>query len=284
MFYIGDGVTAVISDLAITGGSWYYGGAIDNDGGTLTVDNCNIYGNVATNRGGGIYNLGVLTVVDSTITENSTTGLSGTMTSNGNGGGIYNLGLLTVIDSDISGNEANGYGGGIYNDLACILTLSNSTVSQNSATIDGAGVYNGGTATMINCTIAGNMAEDAGGGIADVGSSDNAATLAVTNCTIAFNTAEGDGGGICSNDYSTVTLANTIVAQNTNGESTSPDIYGSVTANFCVIGDDTGATLDDESGDNITNVDPGLETLADNGGPTANHRLGFRQRCHQCRQ
>ena len=64
------------------------------------------------------------------------------------GGGIWNRGMLTVIDSTISGNTAD-YGGGIYNLLnhrtnVTMLAVTNSIISGNSATLFG-GDYHGYT-------------------------------------------------------------------------------------------------------------------------------------------
>jgi hypothetical protein len=66
-----------------------------------------------TAPGGGIFNAGVLTVTDSTVSRNSP-------------GGIYNDGTLALITSTISGNSA----GGITNNTGS-LTMNNSAVSAN---------------------------------------------------------------------------------------------------------------------------------------------------------
>src|SRR5262249_58549116 len=53
------------------------------------------------------------------------------------GGGIYNMGTLTVTDSTLSGNSAAGEGGGIYN--MGTLAVTDSTLSGNSAVLTGRG-------------------------------------------------------------------------------------------------------------------------------------------------
>ncbi|VAW42509.1 hypothetical protein MNBD_CHLOROFLEXI01-1452 [hydrothermal vent metagenome] len=58
-----------------------------------------------------------------------------------NGGGIYNSGILTVTNSTLSSNSANN-GGGIYNNSGT-TTVTNSTFSGNSANNDGGGILNG---------------------------------------------------------------------------------------------------------------------------------------------
>ena len=132
-----------------------------------------------------------------------------------NGGGIYNVGTLTVTDSTISNNSAssggglvNNYGGGVYN--VGILTVSGSTFSNNSAvsgsglynpTGNGGGLYNGGTATVTNTTITGNSAGIVGLGSIDFGNGggiDNTGTLTVTDSSFSGNSSTGYGGGIYS--------------------------------------------------------------------------------------
>jgi hypothetical protein len=63
-----------------------------------------------------------LTVVNCTVSGNSTSG------SSDKGGGIYNGGTATIANSIISGNSsdaASGSGGGIYNDGSA-MTITNS--------------------------------------------------------------------------------------------------------------------------------------------------------------
>ena len=98
----------------------------------LTIRN----GSGHTHGGGGIYNLGTLTLTNATISGN---GSDDTVApSAGLGGGIYNSGTLTIVQSTVSGNSvsrfrtgASAYGGGIYNTGK--LTVTNSTVSANQA-------------------------------------------------------------------------------------------------------------------------------------------------------
>jgi hypothetical protein len=69
-------------------------------------------------------------------------------------------------------------------------------------------------------------------------------------------------------------MNNSIVAENTligEPRSSGTDILGSATANFSLIGDIEGATI--VGTNNVTDVDPMLGPLADNGGPTLTHAL-----------
>ena len=61
--------------------------------------------------------------------------------SNASGGGVYNLGTLTVIGSTFTNNSANlGFGGGLANSGGT-LTVINSTFTDNSA-LAGGGLAN----------------------------------------------------------------------------------------------------------------------------------------------
>ena len=180
VFTVNPGVNAQLSGMTIQGGKgtndpfWnaYLGGGIEFVGGgiynlgTLTVDSCAINGNSAK-IGGGIYNGGnsfiigendaTITVTDSTISGNSATVY---------GGGIDNEGTATVTGGTIiSGNSATLFGGGgIENDGTATVT-GGTIISHNTATVNGGGLdnYATGTATVTGSTISGNSAKWGGG-------------------------------------------------------------------------------------------------------------------------
>jgi hypothetical protein len=119
------------------------------------------------------------------------------------GGGILNLGTLTVSGCAVSNNKAGppdtaggGSGGGICN--FGTLTVSNSTLSGNSAQYGG-GIYNGGTLTVSGCTVSYNFSGTSGdgGGIYNF----NGCTLTVSTSTFFYNVPDNisgsytDGGG-----------------------------------------------------------------------------------------
>ncbi len=85
--------------------------------------------------GGGIHNLGRLTIDGATIEGNAATGEMG---ADGRGGGIYNAGDLTVTRSTISSNQAEQYGGALYNAspdpaVPVTATVTASTIAYNLA-------------------------------------------------------------------------------------------------------------------------------------------------------
>jgi hypothetical protein len=156
-----------------------------NAGATLQVRRLTVSNGGRPLSGGGIYNEGNLMVTDCTVANNRAV----------LGGGISNRGLLVVVNSTFSGNSA-GFGGGIYNEGTA--TISNSTLAANAAVRvaaapvgNGGGIANSGILRVINCTIANNGAS-AGGGVFNIAAPGISNTLTITNTIIANNS-----GGDC---------------------------------------------------------------------------------------
>ena len=228
--------------------------------------------------------------VDALVTA-SISGLTITRgTTTGNGGGLANVGTLTLTNCTVSGNSATGAGGGLYNDGT--LTVTDCTVSGNSAaghaiivghflapgtSAGGGGLYNGGTLTMTNCTVSGNSgsAGDMGcGGVANGNSyfGNFGATLTLTNCTISANS--GWVGGLLAQG-APVTLTNTIVAENAGAgiiaANGGGDIYAySLSGSNNLVGTAyyTGGLTNGVNGNLIGVTNPLLAPLGNYGGPT----------------
>src|SRR5881392_2056415 len=71
---------------------------------------------------------------------------------------IFNSGVLTIANSTISGNHATNTGGGITNHAVGTLVLTHVTITANTATTASAGLGSDGPATIGNSIIAGNIA------------------------------------------------------------------------------------------------------------------------------
>jgi predicted outer membrane repeat protein len=287
-----DGSAVTITNSTLSGNSAGNGGGIRTEVGTLTVTSSTFSGNSAFLGGGILIAVGsTVTITNSTLSANS-----------GTGGGIFNSGMLTVTNSTLSSNStgSTGSGGGIYNANPGMITLTTSTLSGNSAFTAG-GILNegGGTVTIASSTLSGNFAigarpgaEGGGGAIA------NAGALTITNSTLSGNSAGGFGGGaiygggtltIASSTLSgnfafgggfaggaagggirgTVThVRNTIIAGNT--APTAPDLAGDLgsqgSQGYNLIGNTQGGSGFDPT--DLLNVDPLLGPLQDNGGPT----------------
>ena len=134
----------------------------------LTLSGMTLKRGFVTGHGGGIYNLGTLTLTNMTLSGNTATG-DGIYS---DGGAVYNEGSATLTNTILSGNSATGSrsdGGAIYN-ASGTLTLANSTVFGNSVTggdSDGGGICNdiGGVFGIVNTTVSDNSSRRRGGGI-----------------------------------------------------------------------------------------------------------------------
>jgi VCBS repeat-containing protein len=287
IFLIGDPFIVLETDttlqsLTLTGGRSAIGGAVYAHGtGALTLLDSTVSGNSTVGNagyGGGIAGF-FLTLTNSTVSGNATEG------DDALGGGAFVYGndgdFITLTNSTVSGNFMTGdrsAGGGI---AGTDITLINSTVSGNS--VAGAGAGGGGIVeigitgasgvTLINSTVSGNSVagDDVfGGGIVAI----NAVTL--TNSTVSGNSATGSNahsGGIAGD--TTVTLTNAIVLGNVSPLTN--EISGTIVANGLNI---VGTGGDSDPVDHIINGDPTLVfehtvangaatagMLADNGGP-----------------
>jgi hypothetical protein len=258
--------------IARAAGSPDFGILAVRSGAVVTLSGLTLTNGGPGEIGGGIYNLGTLTLSNSTLSSNS----------GSYGGGIDNEGTLTLISSTLSGNRSTFDGGGIFNRGQ--LTLISSTLSGNMANFGGGGgIYSNNTLKLISSTLSGNMAAENGGGI------DNHGFATVTNATITANRADADfnntgqGGGIFSPAGGTLLLLrNTIVAGNFRGAASArDDVKGAVGPSaFNLVGDGTGLagiSNNDANGNLVGTalapIDPRLGPLQDNGGPTQTHAL-----------
>lgn len=200
--------SVTMSALTITKGMAQYGGGIIvEDGASLTLNSSAVTDNHApgyTDSGGGIYNMGTLTVNYSTVGGNS---------AGGRGGAIVNRTTLTLLSSLVIYNSA-AYSGGIDNDYDATATLTNSTIGSNQAIKEsGGGIGNSGTLALYSSTVSKNKAGSSGGGIHNEG------TLTTENSTISYNSAlqkayKNFGGGGLQNYRGTATLTNSTVSGN----------------------------------------------------------------------
>ena len=205
--------------------------------------------------------------------------ISGVTLQHGNtadfGGGILNMGNLTLADSAVSNNSAFVWsGGGISNSGSLsTLTLVNSTVSGNTSEKDGGGIFSGGTLNLTNSTVSNNTVfESTGGGIANTGN------MKLVNTTITANDDAGGAGGV-ENSGGSMDMVNTIIASNPTASS--PDCSGGTITSLGnnLIGNGSGCSFVALTGDLVGTVgapiDPLLGPLQNNGGSTDTHALLF---------
>ncbi|HJJ38783.1 MAG TPA: InlB B-repeat-containing protein, partial [Methanocorpusculum sp.] len=168
------------------------GGVLVNNGGNFTIaadakiTNCSV-GN--TCRGGGVYNLGMFTLLHGTIDN-----CCGSY-----GGGVYIIGAFTMSGGSIINCSATQFGGGVYceerftmDGESSIINCSASNGGSGGGTGGGVFVKSGGTFSMddssiINCRAGGNGGgvSIAAGGIFSMDGSN------IVNCS-----TDCDGGGV----------------------------------------------------------------------------------------
>jgi len=230
------------------------GGAI-NALDDLTIENCVFRRNTANLFEGGAVSFRDtnrnLIIRDSYFDDNQTLG------SFRAGGAVHVAGLghqTFISGSTFADNLAAGNGGAISIGGA-LLEIENTTFTGNSAIRDGGAIETGVMTTLANVTMAGNLADsDANNG--------------------------GDGGGIARTVSSAeITVRNTIIADNMDASPASgfaPDCTGAfISDGHNLIGQVNVACLgftdgvnNDQVGTGMNPIDPMLDALADNGGPT----------------
>jgi predicted outer membrane repeat protein len=223
-FDVPSGVTATISGISIEDGNNDDGGGIVNSG-TLTVTNSMISGNTSSGLyGGGIYNNeGTLTVTDSTLSNNNAVE---------RGGAIYSIeGNLTIVDITVSGNTSD-LGGGIYNGTDGMTSITDSTISGNSAEANGGGVYNVGYLEVTESTFSGNSATTGVDVDNDAGSLSLAGTIL----------ANGSGGADCYNVSTIVDAGYNLSGDNTCGLSSANHSSPNVNAYLGPLSNNGGPT------------------------------------------
>lgn len=264
--------TIVISNYA--GGN---GGGIYHSGAMLTLNNVSVITNTA-NAAGGMRSDGVTVISNTTFVSNTAVATAGafenfapatlmSVTIRGNhafnAAGLYTQGgPMTISNSSIIGNVGSLQNGGIT--TGGPLTITNSSILSNTAgTSDSGGILNNsGSLWLTNVTISGNSAPNgSGGGLLNF----NAGINYLTNVTIYTNTAS-TGGGVDLFSGS-VTLSNTILANNAGGNCGGQPVT-SAGHNL-----DSASTCSLAASGDLTNTNPLLGPLVNNGGPTLTHAL-----------
>ncbi|HUZ76737.1 MAG TPA: protease pro-enzyme activation domain-containing protein, partial [Chloroflexota bacterium] len=273
------GVTATLSGVTVQNGATSYGGSMFvAPGAHVTISNSTLSGGIADpGPGGGLFNMGILTLNSVTVSANASayegggiynvygTGLtvnSGTFSGNSaqfGGGAIAVVGavsfgssLTSISGTTFSGNSAPGSGGmGGALDFGGFgnVSIGGSTFTGNSASAGGGAISNWGSAmTLASSSVTGNAASGpgaVGGGIYNSGG------LTVQASTIAGNTvsgATGQGAGFY-NDNGSLTITNSTMFGNaSNGTSGIGGLYnrgGSTTVSYSTIaGNDLGLVAD----------------------------------------
>ncbi|MFK7957814.1 MAG: choice-of-anchor Q domain-containing protein [Lysobacterales bacterium] len=245
---------------------------------------------------------GSLTLSDIELTQGTTSGTGGAISSGGpvmisrtrflnnskRAVRVFFDASLTVVDSEFIGNSG-GRGGAITSQGDATVSVAGTLFQNNSATSLGGAVYgqNRVALTVRRSLFVNNTSGGDGGAIASLGSittietstfsgnsarrgavyAQNAdATMSVSASTFTDNTSRSDGAALTA-DAGAITVSDSLIMQG-SGDATL--CAGDMTSNPATIssGDCFGATVVDEA-------DVILLPLADNGGLTQTHALGL---------
>jgi hypothetical protein len=220
IFQVAPGGDLTVNDVKIEHG-------FADDGGDTSPDR------FRKGRGGGIYNLGTLKVINSTFSQNTATfGRGGIGNGDPQEEGIDNPagGTLTLSNTTVSNNSAGTNGPGIASGLTSAMTLTHCIISDNSGpTSFGGGISSQGTVYLKGCLISNNTAAN-GGGMANAGQVFLIASPVTGNTAKAVDNSTGFGGGIWNAEGGALTLTDSSVTGNsaTNDGAGIENLPGSV--------------------------------------------------------
>ncbi|MFL5328768.1 MAG: choice-of-anchor Q domain-containing protein [Gemmataceae bacterium] len=279
---------------------------------TVTIDNSAFTNNYSSGAGGAISAANILNLIISNSAFSTNTSNNGA----GGGAIWQNAGTISVSNVAFSGNTAAGSGGAIYMSAGTTkTTVLNSQFSANSCLSYGGAVYVGGNVVILRSSFTQNTAQvrvSSGGSTIGTGRGGAIAlgflsSAEVRNCTLSGNSASNAGGGLFLDSSSSIALnlSNSVIVDNRLiGSSTAtgggifvsagklniescviadnvlapggtanlgPDISisstSTITLNTSLVGVNAGFTKASGSGNQI-GAATRLGPLADNGGPT----------------
>ncbi len=257
--------TVEINNLSIINGFVSnYGAGIENNLGTLTINNCFFSGNQVTGSGSG----GAVDNYNGTVQITNSVFSGNTAADRGGAVGSYN-GSITIENCTLENNNADmGAAIGQYQSTGS-LTVTNCTISNNQSADIGGGIYwYDGNVNIKNSTLSGNSATNQGGAYSD-GTANN--TININSCTIVNNSAT-NGGGI-NLRTATVNMKNTILANNTASTGANLNTSGSGSLNSQGYNLCNGVLASLTGTGDIQSGTLNIGTLANNGGSTKTHAL-----------
>lgn len=234
----------------------------NNTGAITTLANMKLTGGtgvstITTGRGGAVYNNGgTLTLINLVFTGN--------LAPNGGAFNTAGNGTTVVTNCQIFGNAAStGSGGAFQNFSGSTTHISGSSIysnTSNSTSTGGGAIQANGTVTITNSTLANNNANGGSGGAIFF----NGTAITITNSTIAGNTAPNNSSGIYRTGTNPVNIRNSIISGNT-GFAAAPDVGGIINSQGNnIIG--TVGTSSGWVGTDLQNTNPLLSPLGFYGG------------------
>lgn len=256
------------------------GGACVISNGYVTLDHSTVSACLSEGEGaygGGITARGV-SLYSSTLSGNTARGSHpDTFTAAYGGGAMAYRGTAAIYDSTVSGNRATfqrgdthgsyDTGGGIFSDRGGYA--SGSTFFGNYSFGTGGGLASHSAFFLAQCTFSGNIAKGKGGGALFVRTF---YPMTIVNSTIAGNIAAKGGGIYLSGLADMLSMQSNIIAA--NHASMGADFAAAIVthvagANNLVLAADSNVVLPSDT----LGVDPKLAPLADYGGPTFTRAL-----------
>lgn len=218
------------------------GGGVNSSGGSVTVSDTTI-------TGGGVNTAtGAIALTDTAVSGDDVNSSTGSITltrSTVTGGGVNSSsGPLTLTDSAVMNSPSNGVGtdSGTINLTRSLVSGSDSRGITSSS----------GAISLVNSTVSGN----------DGGIYGGSSTITLDAVTVTLNDVDGEGSGIDTSS-GTISMTHTIVA----GHSQDCDV-AATTAQYSM---DSDGSCGLAGADNLSNANPLLGPLANNGGPTLTH-------------
>ena len=225
MFQVTGGATLTLGPDSADGSTLSIDGGIDPDGATigeiyksiikvdagskLFIRDSITLANNNADKGGAIYNDGILELYAGSLIQDNYAQGDGTESDLGLGGAIYNSGTVTLYAGTIQRNTSNGYGGGIYQQAGKIsLSGEDLQIKSNITNIGGGGIYSaGGEVEFKKGTITENKtisrtnitATDyayGGGGIGITGGTVLTLSGTQSDINITKNNSATNGGGV----------------------------------------------------------------------------------------
>ncbi len=196
----------VITDCVFSNNySDWDGGGMYNKMSSPEVSGCLFSGNTSLRRGGGMYNSAALPEVSDCIFVENSSVVSG--------GGMYNEESAPMVSHCHFEGNSSERGGGMYICEESVPTVSYCTFNLNVAANSGGGICNiFSSPTLVGCEILDNtvnMENGNGGGITNSG-----ASLTMSNCLLAGNSAQEYGGGIYNEISTALIITNCTITEN----------------------------------------------------------------------
>jgi len=280
---VATGVTLILNNLTFSNSASAasppaHGGAINNAGGSVTINNCTFANNTAVD-GGAIDNGDGTATSSMTINHSSFSG--NVSTNGGTGGAIDNgdnkgTGQLAVDSSTFTSNRTvydggaidSGDDGGLGSLLVTNSTFVNNLANTNGGAIDSADYGGFGFSNIRSSTFVGNTVTGGNGGAIDANASSH---VIVSTSTLVGNTNTPSGlpDAIFLATGGTLYLAGNIIGDSCTFQSSATDL------GFNLLADSSCSSGVVASDQISSNVPTQLGNLASNGGPVQTVRPVF---------